>query len=200
MKTRASHLIKSILMLALAVTLMVSCGKENKSGDDNNSNQYSNGNYGGFQYGNINNNGMNLPQNWQTVVMNENPCSVNYQNGSPFNNNSNTGRQIVVIPLTGINVNQGSVHVGVTPQGDVGIVSNQNNGPVIELHLCQRPDITGRGGLSSNPVLNTSSNCPLSEVTSLDVSLEGNPQFAAYLLQFAPIHIQNTDRRSSLCR
>ena len=200
MKTRASHLIKSILMLAFAVTLMVSCGKENKSGDaNNNPNQYNNGNYGGFQYGNINNNGMNLPGDWMNIVMNENPCQVSYQNGSPFNN-SGSGRTIVTIPLNGVNVNQGSVHIGVTPQGDVGIVSNQNNGPVIELHLCQRPDLTGQGGLSSNPVINSSDNCPLSEITSMNVSLAGNPQFSAYILQFAPIHIQGTNRFSSLCQ
>jgi hypothetical protein len=188
-------------MVALATTLMVSCGKENKSGDPTNNNQYSNnGGFGGYNYGNINTNNMNLPGNWQNIVMNENPCQIStYQNGSPFNNNG-TGRTRVVIPLNGVNINQGSVHIGVTPEGDIAIASNQAQGAVVELLLCPRPDLTGQGGLMNNPVLESDSSCPLSKITDTDISLSSNSGYGNYILQFAPIHIYGTDRYSSLCR
>ena len=195
MKTRANHLFKSIFTMALVSTLFVSCGKDNSSGGSKKKN-----NYGTYNYGNITSyNGSQVPNNWLEVVSSQNPCissgSYGY-NGS--NNNRSIGNRVrTVVPLQGINVNAGSVHVGVTPEGDIAIASNQNQGPVLEILLC--PDATGQGSLASNPVLNISQVCPLSEITAADVSLYSNSGYGNYLLKFAPIHIPGTDRISQLC-
>jgi hypothetical protein len=192
MRTRARNFFKVTTMLTLMSLLLISCGGENESGNNRN-------NVNGYNYAGISTagNGISLPGNWLQIVHNENPCRVN----SNFNgqNTSVSGKIRVVVPLQGANINAGAFYAGVTPEGDVGIVSNQGNGPVMEVFLCPRADVSGQGSLMATPVLNTSRECPIGEITAANISLQG--QFGYnYNLSFAPINILGTDRRSSLCQ
>lgn len=196
MKKRETHYLKKLFLALVMSTVLVSCGQENESGKRRNNNPF-----GGFNYAGIaSSNGMSLPSNWLQTVGNENPCRSTGGYGYTNNQNYNNQRRRVVIPLTGYNVNAGAAYVGVTPEGDIGIVSNQSQGPVFEMYLCPRPDLTGQGQVTKQPALNTSYSCPISEVTASDVSLATNSGYGNYLLKFAPIHIPGTDRFSSLCR
>ncbi len=191
-------------MLVISAT-MVSCGKNNKSGGGSSSSGGGIG-VGGFgSYGNINVAGYsgNLGQ-LLNVVASENPCRTTgggygYGYGQQPYQNSNA-RTVVAIPLQGINVNAGSLYVGVTPEGDIAVVSNTNGGPRMELHLCARPDLTGQGQLMANPVLNSSQRCPIGEITASDVMLQSSAGAQPYILKYAPIHIPGTDRYSSICQ
>jgi hypothetical protein len=183
MKTRVKNFLKLVTMLTFVSTVLVSCGdNKNTSGGSKSS---------GYSYPSVSTsgNGMSLPSNWLSIVQSENPCRT----GSNSNN-----RTRVVVPLNGVNVNAGAYYTGVTPEGDVGIVSNQSGGPVMEVYICQRPDLTGQGSLMNNPVLSTSYECPIGEITRTNIALQG--QYGTYNLSFAPINIIGTDRRSSLCQ
>ena len=194
MRKRENHYFKGLFMALMVSTLLVSCGAENESGKSRNNNPF-----GGYSYAGITSaNGMRLPSNWLEIVGNQNPCqSAGGYYGSTYNNNQ---RRRVVIPLQGYNVNAGAAYVGVTPEGDIGIVSNQKNGPVIEMYLCPRPDLSGQGQVIKQPALNTSSSCPVSEITAMDVSLTSTSGYGNYLMKFAPIHIPNAGRVSQLCQ
>lgn len=201
MKKRETHYLKKLFMAVIMSTLLVSCGQENESGRKGINNPF-----GGFNYAGIASaNGMNLPANWLQVVGNENPCrsTSGYNYGPGYQQNQTVGagqRQRIVIPMPNFNVNAGAAYVGVTPEGDIGIVSNQNQGPVLEVYICVRPDVTGQGQVIRQPALNTSQRCPVSEITASDITLSTNSGYGDYLLKFAPIHIPGTDRFSSLCR
>lgn len=204
MKKRETHYLKKLFMALVVSTILVSCGQDNRSGGDD---VFNNGlGVGGFNYAGIASvNGTTLPANWLQTVGAENPCrstNLNYGQGySQYQNvNAAGNRQRIVIPLSQYNVNAGAAYVGVTPEGDIGIVSHQNQGPVLEVYLCARPDVTGQGQMIRQPALNTSYTCPVSEITASDITLQTNQGLGDYLLKFAPIHIQGTDRRSSLCR
>lgn len=203
MKKRETHYLKKLIMALVMATLLVSCGQDNESGKKSSS--YNGFGVAGFNYnGIVSANGTNLPSNWQQTVANENPCrstTNSYGNGYQQNQQISSGtRQRIVIPMTGYNVNAGAAYVGVTPEGDIGIVSNQAQGAVLEVYLCNRPDVTGQGQVIKQPALNTSYSCPLSEITASDITLSTNSGYGDYLLKFAPIHIPGTDRYSSLCR
>jgi len=192
MKTRANHFFKIAFMAVLVSTLFVSCGKNNSSGGGSNTvtpNPY--GTYPGSTYAGVG----QLPSNFIQIIEQENPCRTGV-GGVP----ANAARISAVIPLQGANVNAGGVFVGVTPEGDVGIITNQAQGPVMEIRLCPRPDLTGNGQLVSNPVLNTSQMCPVGEITAATISLASSSGMGNYTLPFAPIHILGTDRFSTLCR
>jgi hypothetical protein len=186
MKTRAMNFFKVTTMLTLMSILMISCGKENESGKTSNS---TNNGYPGIS--SAGNGGISLPSNWLQRVQNENPCIT-------VNNNQNPTRQRVDVPLQGTNINAGAFYVGVTPEGDVGVVINRNGiGAVMEVYLCPRPDATGQGSLMATPVVNNSNECPVGEISRANISLSA--QYGAYNLSFAPIHILGTDRTSSMC-
>jgi hypothetical protein len=176
---------KVTTMLTLMSLLLISCGKENESGKTSKSNGY---NYPGMS---SSGNGVGLPSNWLTVVQNENPCKT-------YNGTTSTNKIRVTVPLQGININAGSFYVGVTAEGDVGIVSNQSSGPVMEMYLCPRPDVTGQGSLASTPIVNNSNECPVGEVSSANISLSA--QYGAYNLAFYPINVVGTNHSSSLCQ
>lgn len=196
MKTRAK-LFKLVFLMLVTSAFMVSCGKNNKSGGSSTattpvcdaSDPYCipGGSYGGIDTAGYGSFSQNL-----SVVAQENPCRVA--------NQMTNERVKVTIPLVGVNVNTGSMYVGVTPEGDIGVVGNINGVPAMDLHLCPRPDLTGQGNLLGSPVLNTSQLCPIGEVTAANVALMSNSGYGDYILQFAPIHVPGTDRYSSLCR
>ena len=189
MKTRANHFFKTAFLAVLISTLFISCGKNNSSGGSGTATTPVAG-FPGTTYAGVG----ALPANFIQIIEQENPCRTNV-GGVP----ANAARIVTTIPLQGVNVNAGGVFVGVTPEGDVGIVTNTTGAPAMELRMCPRPDLTGNGQLVSNPVLNTSQLCPVGEVTALNVSLASSSNFGNYLLPFAPIHIMGTDRFSTLC-
>ena len=195
MKTRE---IAKFFVLVLSATLLVACGGEQNKSSGGGSSSSGYGNYpGGTTFGN----GTQLPNNWVEIVLNENPC-IDYNTGQV-----NNARTRVIVPLQGMNVNANSMFAGITYEGDVGIVSNRNNQPVIEIFACRRPDLqsNARGYIVSQsgvpPVLNYSRNCAVGEVTAMDIGLE-TPQ-GGYLLKFYPIYLNSMNSRnngSSLCQ
>ena len=188
MKTRAKHLARLFFMAFCVSTLMASCGKNNSSGGGGGA---TTGVWPGSTYAGVG----TLPGNFIQIIETENPCRTGV-GGVP----QNAPRIVTAIPLQGANVNAGGVFVGVTPEGDVGVISNQGQGPVMELRLCPRPDLTGNGQLASQPVLNTSTMCPIGEITAANVTLASSSGMGNYIFPFAPIHIPGTDRFSSLCQ
>lgn len=196
MRKRENHYLKKLFMALVMSTLLISCGQDNESGKKKRSSINPFGGDGYSYAGFASANGQNVNTLLATIG-NQNPCvsTYGYTNNSAANN-----RVRAVVPLTNINVNAGAVHVGVTPEGDIGIVSRQGNTPVMEIYLCSRPDLTGQGHMTKQPALNTSFSCPVSEITAAEIALPTNSGFGSYLLQFAPIHIPNAGRVSQLCQ
>lgn len=194
MKKRETHYLKKLFMMLTFAALLVSCGQDNESGrDDDFNNPF--GVSGGFNYNGFTGTNGQSANALLEVIGNENPCRSSFG----VNSTSTNSRVRTVVPLNGINVNAGAVHVGVTPEGDIGVISRQSNSAVMELYLCVRPDLTGQGSITQQPALNTSFSCPISEITATNVSLPSNAGLGPYLLQFAPIHIPNAGRYSSIC-
>lgn len=187
MKTRANKLAKVIFMALLASTLLVSCGQNNSSGGGGGTVPVVPGGIPGAGFGA---GSANLG-----VIEQENPCRTGV-GGVP----TGAARILTNLQIQGANVNVGSSYVGVTPEGDVAVISNVNGVATMQLSLCPRPDLTGNGRLNGQPVLNTSMLCPFGEITAANVSLDSSFGFPPYMLAFAPIHIPGTDRFSSLCR
>lgn len=190
MKTRAtvSKFLKNLGVLSVISVMAMSCGKDNTSGKSGNNGNSGTGifNYPGYgqTYGN-----MSLQQ-ILTVVGQENPCRE-------------SGQQRIhsSFPLQNINVNQGASHVGVTPEGDIMVVYNFGQGPVIDLHICQRAAFTNVGQvqaqLASNPVIMADPLCPVGKIDSANITMQG--AYGPLYGLFAPIHIPGTDRFSQLC-
>lgn len=194
MRKRENHYFMKLFIALVMSTLLVSCGQENESGKKRSStNPF--GINGGYSYtGFTSANGQNV-SGLLTQVGNENPCQYSYQQAVANNNQ----RIRTVVPLTGVNVNAGAVHVGVTVEGDIAVVSRQNNAPVMEIYLCRRPGATGQGQMTRQPALNTSYYCPISEITAASVVLTsgtGQP----YILEFFPIHVPNAGKYSQICQ
>jgi hypothetical protein len=116
------------MIVFLLLLALVGCGKDNKSGKNNNGyygfNQLGTGfaPYGGssFSY-----NGYSVSQ-----VVNENPCIGGYPNtarmagsiGAPVNTN----------------IAPGDFYVGVTSFGDVAVIGGTPQGPMMQYYLCPR--------------------------------------------------------------
>lgn len=171
MKTRAtvSKFLKNLGVLGLISLAAVSCGKDNTSGQSSNASTTA-GIYSQYPgYGNVYGT-MTLDQ-IMTAVSAENPCD---QGGT---------RVRVQIPLQ-MNVNTGSSYLGVTSFGDIAVAYNQAQ-PVIDLYICPRAGATGQGQLSYNPILETSTQCPVGQISAAEVILSGQ---VPYTLRFRPIN------------
>ena len=195
MKTR--EIAKLVVLSLLSATLLVACGGEQNKSSSSRKNGIGYNYPGGSSFGN----GTALPGDWVQRLQNENPC-IDYNTGQ-----LNNARTRVVVPLQGMNVNANSRFAGITYEGDVGIVSNQNNRPVIEIFACRRPDLqsNSRGYIVSQsgqpPVLNYSSNCAVGEVTAMDIGVETAQ--GGYLFRFYPIYMNSMNKPSngsSLCQ
>lgn len=208
MKKVQKNYFRSIFMMILMSLTLISCGQDNKSGDSSSSNNTGfitgfgvGGAIGGFNYSGISSvNGIALPSNWLAVIAQENFCNVP---NIGFNGVATTERVRIVVPLTGFNINAGAVFVGVTVEGDIGIISLQAQGPVMELLACQRPDLTSSAiPTGGNIVTNVSRECPVSEITAATIAVQSSQAsqfFQNYTFLFAPIHVRGTQRFSSLC-
>ena len=188
---------------------LISCGQNNESGNPRNGGGFIDnfgtiggfdnfGAVGGFNYSGIGSiNGATLPSNWLSIIAQENICRVP---NTGFQTTQSTQRQRLVIPLNGFNINAGAVFVGVTVEGDIGIISLQAQGPVMELLACSRVDLTSNAVPSGgNIVTNVSTQCPVSEITSATIAVQSSIGQGGYQFLFAPIHISGTSRSSSLC-
>lgn len=139
------HIIQSLLLLGL----LVACGKDNKSGQNNNQYAYNNGYSGYDAYGNPvftgYNTNLSSPYSYNgysvNTILAENTC-VTYPNA---------GRMQVQVPLTGSQYNSitaNDFYIGVTSYGDVGVVVGTGNGAMFVGYLCPRMSSSGQGFLS----------------------------------------------------
>ena len=185
MKTRANHFFKALSMALFISLTIVGCGKDDKSGKKkNNGSPTVPGINNAYNYG-----AYNLPSNWLEIVAQENPCQLS----------GTTARVSIATTLQGLNINAGAIYAGVTPEGDIGIITNQNGNPTLEVLACD--DLAAAGTPTvfdySFPVLNVSDICPISEITDFDVVIQTTQGQA--ILEFAPIAIPGA-RASSLCQ
>lgn len=194
MKMRAKKAVKLLMVAALSSLMLVGCGKDNKSSSNSSRNDF---NYPGTTF---TGNGSNLPNNWLDILMSENRCM-----DMGMGNTSNR-RVRIQIPLQGMNVNAASLYVGITYEGDVGVVTQRNGTGILDLYACPRPDLRSNAQgfiMSANgmpPVLNTSLNCALGEITAMNAGV--NTQMGGYQFAFYPIYLNgaNKPNGSSLCQ
>ncbi len=152
----------------LVSTLFISCGKDNKSGGG------SNPAIGIDPFGGIANaagNGTRLPANWLQILANEHPCNPQTTGGV-----TNNARTIVNVPLNmmGLHVNANNLHVGVTLEGDILVISNNNNTIQAQVHACPRPGMTNGAQLMQQPIVNMSQMCAMGEVSAADIMIPAN--------------------------
>lgn len=176
--------LKKVLMLSVLALMVASCGENNTTGKKRNNvgNWGSFGGFGGGQY--YGGNGNTLPNDWMDRIAMENPCHYGGQRAQTQLQVNST-------------VNVGAMYAGVTSEGDIAIVNNQGGVAVMTLFICPRPDLTGQGNITRQPITEASQFCPIGQITASDVSISG--QYGTYYLKFAPIHIPGTDRISSIC-
>tara|TARA_B100001971_G_C18268036_1_gene596498 strand:- start:69340 stop:69912 length:573 start_codon:yes stop_codon:yes gene_type:complete len=172
------------IFMLFVLVFSVACGENNTSGKKKTSSGiYPWGNtYGGGVYSG--GNGNSLPSNWLDIVAQENPCQFG-------------GQRAQAQMQVQANVNVGALYVGVTSEGDISLVQNQGGIAMMTVYICPRPDLTGQGSITKQPITENSVYCPVGQVSASDVTLQG--QYGQYYLKFAPIHIPGTDRISQLC-
>ncbi|MBT4792043.1 MAG: hypothetical protein HON90_10765 [Halobacteriovoraceae bacterium] len=186
MKTRVKSFIRAIFIATLASTVFVSCGETNKSGGSNDP---------APAPGTINTAGTGqiLPANWRDLIFQQYPCKVytnNYNTpyGAPSAPTNNVRRRTTLTAAGQIHINAGALHVGVTTEGDVLIMSNNNNTVNLELHSCERPglQVQASAQFMAQPVINDSKYCAMGEVTAADISLGATTQYGQnFQLHFA---------------
>jgi len=162
---------KLLAITTLLSILILSCGKEN--------------NTGGSLSRSTSVTAVGSSSSMINTILNENKCSSGY------------GRIVVSIPLE-MNVPTNQTYVGVTSEGDVAIVTNNNGQPTLQAHICGRTIVgNGEGRLLGNPTIGQSQRCKVNEITAAQIELpasyEGMPSI---YLEFRPI---NYFRGSSLC-
>jgi len=176
---------KKALMLSVLALSLVACGENNTTGKSSNSTSGTWGQFGGYGGGQYyGGNGNQLPSDWLDRVGQENPCQMG-------------GQRAQAQMAVQANVNVGALYVGVTSEGDIAVVNNENGAPTMTLFICPRPDLTGQGSITNQPITEASQYCPVGQVSASDVQLQG--QYGQYYLKFAPIHIPGTNRISSIC-
>ncbi len=172
MRTRAKSFLKVIFTFTLLSTLLVGCGKENESGGSSGSSNSWNG--GVTSVGN----GNKLPSDWVKRLENEYRCNTGYS--------TNNSRQRLGVQVPGqLNLNANALHVGVTLEGDILIMSNKNNRTTVELRACRRPANSSQAQLYTQPVVNVSRVCAIGEITAANVMVQ--TQYGPYELVFFPI-------------
>ena len=192
MKTKRAgfRFLKNLLMITVIATISISCGKENTSGQsDNTVAGFGNiGNYGTFG-------GMDSSQILLQISQ-ENPCRSSGQYGNQQING--TQRIQTRITVQAQNINMGSVHVGVSTYGDIAVMFNENGQTVADLYICPRDNSSSGATQTSDIRLFNDPLCPLAKIDKANFAITsqyGNLQFG-----IAPIHIPGTDRVSSLCQ
>lgn len=179
MRNTIFRLFKSTLVLSLSTLLLASCGGgKNTSGGKSKIDPLAGG--GVIAGGN----GQVLPSNWRNVVRQENPCI-----------SGGGTRRVVSFPVQ-TNANVGAIYVGVTSEGDIAYINNNNGTTTLTVEVCQRPDLGNGGQVAQKIVVNNSYYCPVGEITEAYLSLKGN--YGQYTLALRPIHVPGYVH-SSLC-
>jgi hypothetical protein len=161
------------MTVLFGLLILVSCGKDNRSGQSNTS-------VGINPIGP----GVGVTNPYVGTVMNEYPCL----SGMP--------RTTVQIPLN-MTVAVGGTYVGVTSEGDVALVSSNGGQGIFTAYICGRTSAAnGTGSLLGNPVINRSYNCQIDEVTSAAMNLP-TLYGGTLRLNFRPIYFPPG---SSLCQ
>lgn len=133
-------------------------------------------------------------KNIMEVIKHENPCKDKVGNAI-----SPQALRTYFNTAINLNVRPGAHYVGVTPEGDIMVISNNRGRVEAQMLICPRPNLTGSGSFSGEPVLNSSFICPVSEITASNLVLDAENGLPPYILSFAPIHIPGTERVSELC-
>lgn len=150
---RANKFFTHLGFALLMGSLLVACGKENKSGQTNNTQWGING-LGVGTYGSIG----TVSNSIVAAAINENVCLGGQNN--IYSNPTNSGRYAVQFPINITPFAANDFYLGVTSYGDVAIVVGQGAAaqPLFIAYVCPRNSIAGsQGQLLSNPTLMTSS-------------------------------------------
>lgn len=188
MKTRVQPLLKLFMVAIFIPMLMASCGKQNKSGGGGSTSSTVTDPWVGTNANGVSN--LTLPSDWLNRLYNEYSCQNYY-----MNNNSNTRVKIPVQSPGQFQVNAGALYVGVTLEGDILIISNNNNNITAEVHACDRPNLTSQAYFLNMPKLNVSDYCAMGEISAADVGLQS--QYGTYQLAFFPAGLSSP---TSLCQ
>ena len=175
-------LVMKMVVISITSLLLISCGGTKNTSGGSNSKDPVVTNPDIFAGGN----GTALPPNWQDIIRQENPCQY-----------GGNQRRTVTFPVQ-VNANVGSMYVGVTSEGDIAYIQNQNGNITLTAEICARPDLGNGGQVSQKIVVNNSLACPVGEITEAYISLQGN--YGTYTLGLRPIHVPNIGIASSLCR
>lgn len=176
-KIKGRTKLASIIIMALFV---VGCGKNNTSGKNNDVGTVGNAGIG-YGPGSLSH---QLPGDWMNIVAQENPCRMGGQRAQ-------TQVQVTT------NVNVGGIYVGVSSFGDIAVIQNQGQAPIMTMYICPRQGLTGQGHIIDAPITENSTHCPFGQITKVDVALSS--QYGTYPVAFRPIHIPNAGVYSQLC-
>jgi hypothetical protein len=188
MKTREKmkNIMKSLMLATLVSTMFVACGKNNESGGSSNTSvdPWS----GGVTAAG---NGSQLPSDWKQRIFNEYQCQTYSNTGT----SSNSRVRVTAQSIGQLQVNAGGLHVGVTLEGDVLIISNSNNKVSVEVYACPRTSMQNTAQFIQTPIINQSMMCAIGEISAADMYLD--TQYGPYHLAFFPIGLSS---QSSLCQ
>lgn len=164
---------KKLLLPLLALTLLASCGNDNKSGKSSWSytDPYLGGISGVPSYGSYS----------VQTVLDTVPClSSNFGLG--------TVRQQMQQQLTGFSstIPSGDMYVGITSYGDVGVLLGQgNNAPVFIAYLCPRNFTNYSGSTISNIKIATQTNCRFKPLVSAMVAFPATITYSSSVMASA---------------
>ncbi len=158
---------KRLILPLLALSMLVACGKDNKSGK----NEWS---YSDPYLGTINNGSIpSYGGRSVSAVLSEVSC---YAGG-------NGQRQQMQLPLTGFNtvIPSGDFYVGMTSYGDVGVLIGQgNHAPMFIAYLCPRPFTNYQGSIISNVRVGSYSRCHFKPLPSATLIFPGGTGTAEF--------------------
>ncbi len=148
----ANNLFKHLSFGLLMGSLLVACGKDNKSGQSSLSQWGING-LGVGQYGQIG----TISNSVVAAAVSQNVCLGGSNNIYGYNSSQyNTGRYAVQFPLNMTPFTAGDFYMGVTSYGDVAVVVGQGASaqPLFIAYVCPRSGMSGgQGRLLANPQL-----------------------------------------------
>lgn len=187
MKTREKmkNIMKSLMLATIVSTMFVACGKNNESGGSSSKSDPWSG--GVTAAGN----GSQLPSDWKKRIFNEYQCQTYSNTGT----SSNSRVRVTAQSIGQLQVNAGGLHVGVTLEGDVLIISNSNNKVSVEVYACPRTSMQKTAQFIQTPIINQSMMCAIGEISAADMYLD--TQYGPYHLAFFPIGLSS---QSSLCQ
>ncbi len=185
MKTQTQNLrnlLKKIVITSFVMVILVSCGKQNSTNNNNPNRLNSFGNVIGANGQVVNASAV------VNVIRQLNPCSV-HQNFNQFQNQNNqfsNGQAVrMIVPIQGY----GRVFkptIGITTEGDIATISSNGGQTVLEILACPRDFATNQAQLTliQDPI--SESFCP---VDGLVANVQVPGQFRMYGLNFFPITV-----------